>query len=179
MAETGVKARFYVDKKLMGKASEDAKRPVYEDRVYLELRIVGNRGDVVIHEAKEEHKQRFPEAWAAYQAGHETPHDGTPLTSWPRMTPAMVANLRGLNVFTIEELASLPDIALQKIGMDGMKLRADAQQYLENAMRTADFEAMDTLQAQNETMAAQLKALSEQLAAMQETKKPKKEKAEA
>lgn len=174
MAEAGVRARFYLDKKLMGKASEDAKRPVYEDRVYLELRIVGHRGDVVVHEATEAHKQRFPEAWKAYEAGHEVPHEGTPLEVWPRMTPAMTANLKGMNVYTVEELAALPDIALQKVGMNGLELRADAQKFVENAVKTADVEAMEKLQAQNEQMAARLAELERQLSA-----KPKREKAEA
>lgn len=176
MAETGVRARFYIDKKLMGKASEDAKRPVYEDRTYLELRIVGHRGDVVVHEVRDEHKQRFPEAWKAFESGHEQPHQGTPLEMWARMTPAMIANLRGMNVYTVEELAGLPDIALQKIGMNGLELRADAQKFIENAVRTADVETMDKLQAQNLQMAEQMAELQKQLASLQ---KPKKEKAEA
>jgi hypothetical protein len=71
----------------------------------------------------------FLDAWEKEQ---ETPDDGTPLDTWPRLDVAMVASLREAGIYSVEMLAGVPDNRLGSIGMGGRVLRDQAIAYLES-----------------------------------------------
>jgi hypothetical protein len=162
MLEDGVNVRFYKGPKLMGALSDAAKRPVYEDRDFIEIKIVGEK-DLAVHEVREEHRTRFPRNWEAYLRGQNVAHDGTPLESWPEMTPAKVLNLKGIGIFTVEELAAISDANVTKIP-EGRKARESAIAYLQRSSEAGAAAEVSALREQVQALTEQGAAQSAQLA---------------
>lgn len=88
---------------------------------------------------KQEARQgRYPAEWAdayerSYQAwkeGQEVPLEGTALVSWPCISPAQLKTLQGVNIRTVEQLATCNEEALRYVGMGGRSLKERAQQWL-------------------------------------------------
>lgn len=174
-------ARFYkraVQNKFLSKKEG---RPIFEDQIFCEYYPAGNtllRMDVPAHEA---HKQRFARQWAYYVStqGGDSREVGTPLTSWPLLSPADAENLRGAKFNTVENIAAASDGQLQALGMGvaGMAphvLRTRAQAFLGAAQDTAlpqkQAEDIEALKKQVADLTALLQA--------QPAAKPKKAKKE-
>lgn len=56
--------------------------------------------------------------------------DGTPLTAWPQLDVAQVANLRAQNIFSVEQLAAVTDTHLNNLGLGARVLRDQAAAFL-------------------------------------------------
>ena len=182
--EDGVKVRFFKHAKLMGAQSDLAKRPVHEDRDFVEIKIVGEK-DVFTCEARQEHKDRFPRAWEMYLRGNEVSHNGTTIESWPQMTPSQVLNLKAIGIYTVEELAAVSDANLSKLP-DGRKLRESAISYLTRSAEAGAAaevqglrEQVESLTAQGQEQAAQLAKSMELIQRMSEELKARDEAAAA
>ena len=111
--------------------SEQAGRPVFEDRQFVEIIIPGDNKNRVVEPVNDGHKERWPEAWAAFEAGLAAPTSGTPLSEWPKVTRAQVENLAYLQIRTVEDLAGLNDNLVLNIGMGGRELRESARKFLD------------------------------------------------
>ena len=162
-------ARFYKRAVQNRFLSKKEARPIFEDKIYCEYYPAGNtllRMDVPAHES---HKQRFAKQWAYYLTtqGGDSREVGTPLSSWPLLSPADVENLRGMKFNTVENIAAASDSTLQTLGMGiaGMAphiLRARAQAFLGSAQDTAlpqkQAEDIEALKAQVAELTAALKA---------------------
>jgi hypothetical protein len=187
MAEPGVHGVFFKNPVLQGYQSEQQGRPVYMDQDWIRITIAGQDKDIVERKARAEDKERFSEEWKKYEAGQSQAKMGTPLEMWPRMTPSWVANLKALNIYSVEDLATVSDLGVQKIGMDGYKLRTEAQQYLNSASQTAAVMELEKLQATAEEQAKTIALQSQQIAeltqlvneAVKREKTPRKAKAAA
>ena len=94
----------------------------------------------------------------AWEKEQETPDDGTPLETWPRLDVAMIAALREAGVYSVEMLAGVPDNQLGRIGMGGRTLRDQAIAYLEEVKGNA----------QNNKLIAENAELRERMARMEE-----------
>lgn len=161
MAEPGVHARFYKFPVLNGFKSQAEGRPIYEDKDFVEIRVAGDARETFTSKVRPVDVERFPEEWAAYQRGDTQKRAGTPLEQWPAMTPAQIKNLEFLNIFTVEDLASLSDAGLQKVGMGANKMRSDAQKYLEMARQISIANNNEESQKRIAELEAQVKALLE------------------
>jgi hypothetical protein len=130
---------FFVEPVHLVFASQQAGRPIYEDREFVRILIPGDRRSIVVEPVNEEHRARWPRHYEAFKAGREAPLEGTPLSEWPcsLMTPARVKELAFFNVRTIEALAELTDAALQNLGMGARELRERARTWLEVARKGA------------------------------------------
>ena len=80
------------------------------------------------------------------------------------MQPSLVRLLKNLAIFTVEDMASCTDAAIQKVGMGGQQLRVDAQAFLKAASVTADASKVAALEESNKSMADELQALKAQMA---------------
>lgn len=167
--------RFYRDKNLNNVASEKAGHPVYDDVEKVEINIAGSSRAVSVQFVKDEHRQRWPQAYAAFKAGLEPAHEGTPLEEWPPLSPAQVANLKAMNIHTVEQLSVVADNVTMNI-MGGMALREKAAKWLDNAAggqslsealaEKADAQAkLATLQRNYDDLAATVQRLTERLGA--------------
>lgn len=153
-------AEFYNTAVANNFRSEKEGRPIFEDRVFIRIRVPGDRHTEVDREANDGDKQRFPIQWARFQQEEAQTLEGTPLEEWPAMTPALVRSLKAVNVPTVEALAAVTDGNLTNLGMGARVWRDKAIAYLENAKDGA-FAAK--MVAENEDLKAQIAAMQNNL----------------
>jgi len=143
-------------------------RPIYLDVDFVMIHTPGNQLNIVDTPVTWEHKQRFAQQWAQYQAGKGSGMEmGTPVTAWPLLSSAQAEEFRGLKFYTVEQLANASDGQLQNIGMVGgmnpIALRERAKAFLGQAQAGVPAAA----QAQeNADLRAQLAAQQKQIDAM-------------
>ena len=85
--------------------------------------------------------ERWPQAWldqlrAGYDSwtrGQTPPESGTPLSTWPALSPAQVKNWAQIGIRTIEELAEANEETLSAYGMGSRDMKSRAGLFLENA----------------------------------------------
>jgi len=133
-------------------------RPIFKDKVYIEIRIAGQRDAQACRPVTHQDKQRFPDHWKAYNDRTEAPTEGMPLKEWPAISRSQAEELEFLHIKTVEQLASVKDGNIQNF-MGGYALREKAQKWLE----TNDAETAD---AEKEEMRSELADLKEQMAEM-------------
>lgn len=162
-------ARFHMLAVKNEARSEAEGRPIFEDKEMVEIRIPGDKhiswvGPVTEQTKIDGHwvdsRQRFPEAYAAFKRGEQVANTGTPLEQWPnpKLTAARVAELKALNIFSVEDLASVSDSNLGRMGMGARELRNDAQKYIETAKVSVDPTKILAEMAQLREMVAKLSA---------------------
>ncbi len=156
------RVQFFKKPILIPNKSEELKRPVYEEYDYIKIQVAGER-DYFEGPVNEQHRAEFPNEWQAYQCGAQMTVSGTPLEEWPQMRPGIVNQLKALEVFTVEALAGLSDVQLQKIP-NGSKLRQDAREYLTRASDAASSAELVALREKSAAQEAQLTQQAEQLA---------------
>ena len=125
--------------------------------------------------AGEVRSERWPQAWldqlkAGYEAwklGQTPPESGTPLTTWPALSPAQVKNWQQIGIRTVEELAEANEETLSAYGIGSRDMKARAGLFLENAksdsgplvakLRAAE-ELITSMEVRMKSMEAQLQA---------------------
>jgi len=132
--------------------------------------------------AGEVRSERWPQAWldqlkAGYEAwklGQTPPESGTPLATWPALSPAQVKNWQQIGIRTVEELAEANEETLSAYGMGSRDMKARAGLFLENAksdsgplvakLRAAE-ELITSMEVRMKSMEAQLQAAAPKSAA--------------
>ena len=173
----GAVPHFYKKAKLNGFKSNQEGRPIHDDVEFVEIHVPGDRKTIVDTPVKEEHRQRWPQEYARFKAGEETPISGTALEDWPPMSRAMVEDLRYAKIRTVEQLAGLTDAQIAAvIPMGGNALREKAKRFLEAAAGSAPTEKLaaenEALRGNMATMEATMRALQAQVAALTAPKAP-------
>lgn len=135
-------------------------RPIFEDREFVEIHIAGDNKSVVVKKVDESVIERWPEQYKAFKAGNDPIIDGTPIEEWPLLTVSKVAELKALNIKSVESLAELKDTGIQKIGMGGRDLVKQAGAYLKSAKSTA---AAQKYAKDNEKLKDEIKMLKDQI----------------
>lgn len=108
-------------------------RPIYKDVEVVTILMPGSRNAAPTVRVTEEHRERFPQAYAAFKAKEDYMLEGTALSGWPQVTSSQVAELAAFNVHTVEALAALSDSQAQNFGMGGEALRTRAKAFLDAA----------------------------------------------
>jgi hypothetical protein len=124
---------------------------------FITIHVPGGK-NTVIREATDADKARFRPQWNAYEMGQAQAVNGTPLSEWPILCEQERAELRTLNIFSVEQIAQASDITLQAMGPNGRELQRKARDYLDLAKESQKIE-----QVANENL-----MLKEQLAVMAE-----------
>jgi hypothetical protein len=139
-ADKALMVRFYykdVENKLESKAQG---RPIFKEKLYIEIRIAGQRDVQAARPATHSDKSRFPRHLEAFEKRVEPPTEGMPLMEWTKITRSRAEELTFINVKTVEQLASMKDSNIQTI-QGGYSLRDQAVQWLKaNSAETADRE---------------------------------------
>lgn len=162
--------RFFTKPKLMGAKSEAAKRPVYEDREYIEVVVKGQPHGIPHEEVKDAHRHKYPRAYARFLAGKQDVVIGTPVELLPGVGPSMALTLKGMNLRTIEDIAGISDEqVLQRIGMGARELHNRAKAWIEQqAPKNVALEAENKrLAAENAQMRGMLGEMNERLKALE------------
>lgn len=157
--------------------SEAQGRPIFYDAEMVKIFLPGDDKTVIDTFTREDHKKRFPLQWAHFknkQEGDQRLAGKTPLSQWPRITPAQGEELRAMKFLSVEDVANASDGQLQAIGMcAGMAphaFRAAAQSYLRvansEATDTKNAEALAVVTAENAEMKQQMAAMMERMEAL-------------
>jgi len=164
---------FVVEAIKLEHASQQAGRPIFEDREFVNIMVIGARGATAHEPVNDEHKARWPKEYAAFKAGITLPPEGTPLGEWAdsQMTKSRVMELAYFNIRTVEELAAVTDGNLPNLGMGAHALRERAKTYLEIAAKgTGPIERLVTakLAAESEVirLTAELREANGQILAL-------------
>lgn len=148
-------------------------RPCYDNKVYVRIISPGDKTSEVDRLAHQGDFDRFPNQYKAFLNKNEAVVEGTPLEHWPALDAALLKECKEASLFTVEQVAALPDTAVQKLGMGFRSLKNQAQTFIEFAKDTAlpqrlaaDLErARDETKGLQETiaeMAQQIKELREE-----------------
>lgn len=104
--------------------TEQQKRPIFDEIKMVRIFTPGSR-DIMVGKATPHYQERFPKQWAAFMQGQDQPLGGTPIEEVPFLSVGQVAELRAINVRTLEQLAYMPDNLAQAI-MGNFALRQKA-----------------------------------------------------
>lgn len=148
---------FYTRAVMNNFQSSEQGRPIFDEEEYIRIIVPGDSKTTVDCPADATFKMRFPKQYDAYKRGAEQAQSGTPLEVWPQLTVGLVAELKAMNIFSVEQLAALDDGKAQKI-MGSHELRRRAQAFLDAAQG----------EAANNKMAAELSKRDEEIAKLQE-----------
>lgn len=169
---------FFMKAKQDKAQSREQGRPIFRDVEYIEVRIPGDSKTVFVAKVTDEHKQRWPEAYQAFKNGQEVARTGTPLEQWPhpQLSVSKVAELKGLNIYSVEDLAGLNESFLDNIGMGARSLQQAAQAYLDAASGSAEANRIIHENEQLRSRVGDLERQVKELAAMaqKEDDKPKR-----
>lgn len=175
---------FYMGTMLNETETERQKRPIYDDVEMVRCRWAGNtknehhapasdRSDRPVMEAGTNNKwwpiwKEHPDCIDAYEAfkkGQSVAGNGTPLEEWPYITAAKRAELKAINIMTVDQMANLDPGGMKRLGQEGNELKKQAALYLERAAGAA----VDArLSAEKDDMQRQIDELREMLAAKTE-----------
>ena len=169
-ADKNLAVRFYMQAVQNEVKSVEQGRPIFDDTEMVEIRVRGDRNNVVQRPAREDDKRRFRDAYVAFRENRSQAQSGTPLSEWPVMSASMVEELKYFGFHTVEQVAKADDNAMSK--MAGLRmLRDKAVIFMEHAQGTAPLSKLqeeleltrDQLkveQTNNAKLAAQLEELT-------------------
>lgn len=145
-------------------ASAKEGRPIYDDMEVCEIRFPGSRSVSVFPATAFSHWQsdpqtgdqvsvtyaeRFRRQYQQFKGEQQQTKAGTPLTHAPFLTEARRAEMRALNIYTVEQLAAVDGQELKNLGQNGRALKNQAMEYIAEAkasapttMMMAEFEAL-------------------------------------
>lgn len=134
--EDNLPARIY-ERDIFDRASSEGKEePVFKKVLYIEVQHppmhATKKGDVMDVPLTEEHKRKYPKAWAAWLSRSGQELTGTPLGEWkhPLLDGALVRELAAMRIITIEQVAMTADGAIGSLGPNGRWLRQAANDEL-------------------------------------------------
>jgi hypothetical protein len=153
--------QFKVEPVLNPSASTKAGRPIFDEVDMIVIRTPGSQLTSVVAPAKH-YMSRFGDRYKKWKAGQIDTQSGTPLESFPYLLnrPGMVAELKALNVHTVEQLAGMSDGNKQRI-MGGQELCRRASEWIDKTQGTDAKVA--GLAKENDDLKAQMLALQEQM----------------
>jgi len=163
--------RFYIRAVKNDFKSNETGRPIFDEEEYVVIRAAGDKTSVVDTPVTIEHSQyRFPEKYAQFKKGLSQVTSGTPIDQWPQLSVGQVAELKGLGIQTVEQLADLPDnLAMNFMGAN--ELRRKAAQFIKVAGDNAAVAKLDTELAKRDSIIAEMQVKLDQLLVPKESTK--------
>jgi hypothetical protein len=159
-------------------------RPIYDDMEVVEIRAAGSRA-VGVYPAMEfshwaidpetggqvkiSYAERFRRQYQQFKTHAQQTKSGTPLAHAPFLTEARRAELKALNIYTVEALSTVDGQELKNLGQGGRELKNQAQDYIAESRAgasTTQLQAeMEALRALNQTLADDNAMLKHKVAA--------------
>jgi hypothetical protein len=160
--------------------STEQNRPVFIEKIFCKIITGGENLMVWDQPVRPVDKQNYAAQWERWLKTKENRIAGTPIEMWHAIGDTQKAELKALNIFTIEQFANLPDALAGKI-MGFYDLRKKAQVFLEAGkdaelmarIRAEADEKMKGQQAQIDMLMAKLTEMqARQTAPKPERKRP-------
>jgi len=158
-------------------------RPIFDDVEICEIRFPGSRSmspfpaTAVSHWATDPHTggqvkvtyaERFPRQYQQFKQHVAQTKSGTPLSHAPFLTEGRRAELRALNIYTVEALAHVDGQELKNLGQGGRDLKNRAMEYIAEAKTNAPTlqlqTELDALRARNAVLEEDMAAVKKQQA---------------
>jgi hypothetical protein len=132
--------------------SLEAGRPIFDDHEVVELRYPGSKNVGVYpalgfshwgvdpetgEQAPVTYAERFPRQYRQFKMMAAQTKSGTPLSHVPFLTEARRAEMRALNIYTVEALAGIDGAELKNLGPGGRELKNQAMVFIDEAKRGA------------------------------------------
>lgn len=174
----GLLVEFFMDAVHLKAKSDREGRNIFEDREHVRIIPIGDNKTVNIREATDQDRQRFAEEYAVFKKGTEGAFVGTPLKQWPTMLPSQIKLLEHFNVYTVDQLAELDDIAINRIGPGTRDLVEKAKAFIAKAKSTADAQHFavenERLRSEMAQMQQTIKDLAAKVEGAQDAEQPQK-----
>lgn len=139
----------------------------FREAIFVEIRVPGSTSEIRNREIRPSDKLRFAAAWERFeklQAGIEVGEAGTPLELLTGASKSQIAELRGIGIFTLENLRDCSDVNGQKIVMFN-RLREKATALLSAQEGNAPIAKLQAQIDEHAKENAELKAMVERLTA--------------
>lgn len=151
-ADNKLYVTFYVRAVMNNFQSSEQGRPIFDEKEYIRIIVPGDSKTTVDCPVTDEFRARFAKQYELFKRGKEQAVSGTPLEVWPQLTVGLVAELKAMNISTVEQLADLDDVRAQRI-MGHFELRRRARAFLDAAQG----------EAANNKMAAELEKRDDEI----------------
>lgn len=196
MTEPANSTRYFYMKAIKNEAkSKEAGRPIFEDRLYFKDLMPGDRNMEIDRPIKEDelneiknyvpdredskdkvaYMRMLQQLLHRFEQGQSQEQQGYPLKQWPQVTASQVKEMEFAGIFTVEQLAELPDDAAQNLGRGYFTLKQAAKEFFETADKTAKINEQDEKISKQDDEIAKLKAELAALAGAKRGRKPKQE----
>ena len=157
-------------------ASREAGRPIFTEKEFCRIRWAGDNKRELVEPAHQfidrdpetnmgrTYAQKFAEHYRLFKANQDqSAVNGTPLSEVPFLTEAKRAELRALNIMSLESLAGLDGPPLKRLGMGGRELVNQAKAWLDKAAGAA----LETrLAGENAALREEIEAMKAQIASL-------------
>lgn len=163
--------RFYEKPKQNPAKSAEAGRPIFDGVEMVEVIVAGDKhfrphfpahevtvtyDSVTQTEDRRTWAERYPDEYRAFkQQGFSAP-SGTPIEAWPILTRMQIAELKALDIFTVEQIADMNDRNRHVLGPNARPLIVQAQTFIAQA---SDASVPQKLAAENEALKAEIERL--------------------
>lgn len=140
--------------------SREKGRRIFEDVEVIEIRVPGDH-DFVRRVATQQDREQYPRQYLAFKRSQtQETVNGTPLSVWPQMLKSQVEEARAMGIQTVEQLAAVSDVHVQRFGPGWIELRQHARDWEKAA---TDGAATVKLRSDLEAMTARVKTLEAML----------------
>ena len=163
---------FYTKPVMNPLKSTEAGRQVFDEKDYIRIMTPGSQLCVIDEPIKSgNYMQRFGDRYAKWKAGQQELISGTPLDAFPWLIGkiGLLAELKALNIHTVEQLSTLPDSAMHNM-MGGHELRKRAAEWLDQT--TGTDAKVAKMSKENDDLKAQMAAMQEQMKQLMAAKAP-------
>jgi hypothetical protein len=158
--DDNLSVRFSIEALENPAKSKEAGRPIFDETEIIEIRIPGD-ADVRKRAVNEGDRTRFARQYDAWKRNqNQETVSGTPLAAWPMMKRSQVEEAKFFGVHTVEQLANIADVNLQRLGPGWPSLRQQAVDWLKKA---EDGALLGKLRAELEERDRRIDALEDML----------------
>jgi len=152
---------FYEEALEIPYKSEQAGRPVYEQRDFVRIMVPGDSMNIIETPATQEHRDNFSRQYERFKKGQNAVVDGSPLAQWPVVNKSQVKECAYFEIHSVEQLGELSDSTCKRMGMGYMELRGKARAWL---LASKDTAVVTRQAVENERLQSEIEMLKEQIA---------------
>jgi hypothetical protein len=163
---------FYTKPVMNPLKSTEAGRQVFDEKDYIRIMTPGSQLCVIDEPIKSgNYLSRFGDRYSKWKAGQQELISGTPLDAFPWLIGkiGLLAELKALNIHTVEQLSTLPDSAMHNM-MGGHELRNRAAEWLDQT--TGTDAKVAKMSKENDDLKAQMAAMQDQMKQLMAAKAP-------
>lgn len=132
----------------------------------VQILIAGDTKNAPVRKVTDFHRHQWPAAYEAFKRNEEFIGEGTPVSAWGAIDAGVARSLQALQIFTVEQLADIPDTALSQM-IGGRTLRDKAKQFVELTTRNTEVNrvnaAMQAVKDENRALQQQVSDLATRL----------------